>query len=147
MHQSARDRGALHLATTELVWEMTCPVREPHELEHRLRSRPDLRQRKPLEKQRQADVFQCRHRRQEMEKLEDDPELSPPVVGQSSFIAGVQREIARKDLATGRRVESADEMHERAFSATARASDRDKFMLRDLERDVFAMPRSRHRGG
>jgi hypothetical protein len=49
----------------------------------------------------------------------------------------VQRDLPNDDFTACRRIESADQMHERAFAATAWAGERHEFIPGDREGDII----------
>ena len=89
-----------------------------------------------LQQQRKADVLQHVHRRQQIEELEDKPQAMAPVIGQRRVAGSMQSETVHFDLAARRRIESGEQMQQRAFAAATRPGDSDKLAARDLQRDT-----------
>src|ERR1019366_7397982 len=73
--QRARDGHALALAARELVRQMLETRAELHEIEQFPGALLDLAARPAAQVQRQADVFEARERRQQVEELEDEADL------------------------------------------------------------------------
>ena len=89
-----------------------------------------------LQEQWKAHVLEHVHRRQEIEELKDKANATAPVFRESPVIRTVQREPIDKDLPSGRILKPRQEMDERALAAAARSTHRDKFILRDFQRDA-----------
>ena len=71
-----------------------------------------------------------------MKELKHNPDFVPPVMGQLRFACLMQRQAVHRDLARGRRIEPADQMHQRALSTAAGPRDCHEFTRRDRERNV-----------
>ncbi len=68
--------------------------------------------RQAAEGQRQLDVLGRRHRRDEVEVLEDHADAAPPVVGQFIFIERAERPAFEPDIAAARPVEAAEKVEQ-----------------------------------
>ncbi len=90
-----------------------------------------------LEQKRHHDVLQNAHRRQQIEELENDPQRVAPISGEILFRGLMQRRFANKNLAAGRLVQPAKQMHQGAFATAALASDRDEFPSFDPSGNVI----------
>src|SRR5437016_3532056 len=76
--------------------------------------------RKLLEEQRKHHVFQRAHCREQIKKLENDTKPLPPERCQQIIIRAVQGKGIDENLTRRRSIEAGDQMHQRAFPATAR---------------------------
>ena len=85
------------------------------------------------EEQGEGHVLQDVHRRQEVEKLENDPEVLPAVAGQRGLVGGVQGEVADEEFPGGRAIQAAEEVQQGGFAAAARAGDGGELALGDFE--------------
>lgn len=137
VHQGAGNGCALHFPTAELVREMTVPMFQSNKVEHFHGGHLCVGALLALKEQGHTHIFQHVHVWQQVEKLEDDPELVSAVIGQLLLIRLVQRELVHVDLAAIGGVESSQEMEQGAFAAAARASDGNEFAGSNLERDVI----------
>ena len=89
-----------------------------------------------LQEQRETDVFEHVHRRQEIEELKDKAEPPAPIVRQSGVIGRVQGEAIDHNFARGRMIEAGEQMNERALAAAARSAHRHELIPRDFQRDA-----------
>ena len=137
MDKGARDCRPLLFAAAQLMNEVRRAVGEPDEREQFPRPRRCLLRCDPLEQQRQADILECVHRWQEIEKLKDEAEPAPAELRQGSVIRTRQIQPIDDNLARGRPIEAGDEMEKGAFAAAARTDDRDELMPRDCEGDIL----------
>ena len=85
--------------------------------------------------QRQADVFEARQGRQQVEELEDEADLVAPHARQLIVGQAGERFAVDADLAGGRAVEAADQIEQRRLAGAGRADDRDHLAARDGEAD------------
>ena len=76
-----------------------------------------------------------------MEELKNDSNHVPPKVGEFLVSRRVQRQSAHGEFPRVGRIEPAEQVQQRALSATAWASNREELIRRDLERNLF---QSRH---
>ena len=120
-HERARDRGALHFAAGELVGMSRAPVREVDALEKVRGAFPGVGS--FVEKPRKLDVLPDRQVRKEVEELEHDADVPPPV--ERAFPVGQGGDIpaADPDRAGGGRVDPRDEVEERRLAAARRSDD------------------------
>ena len=143
MDERSRDRRPLELAAAELMREMIAAIREPYEI-HQLRGAlADGRHPPTLEEKRKADVLEHSHRRQEVEKLEDDPELSPSIFRQLRLTRPVQCDLADENIPGVRLIEPSYYVEQSALPAPAGPRERDEFVRRDLQRYVVECRHSR----
>jgi hypothetical protein len=132
-----RDRDTLLLAAGELIRMMLGPIGEAHRRQRIHRQLASLRRRLHGTRiqQRHLDVLHRRRPRQQIEALEDEPDLRIAnvrqlIARQLRDIAPVQHERARR-----RTIETAEDVHHRRFPRSRRPRDRDKLSRLDLERD------------
>jgi hypothetical protein len=81
--------------------------------------------------QRREDVFERRHRRDEMERLEDEAELAAAQGGQSVLAHRGDLLAVDEDAAGGRRVEPGDEAEQRGLARARGADDGDELPVGD----------------
>jgi len=122
--ERARDRGALHFAAGELVRVSGAPVSEVDARKEVRGPFPGVGS--PVEKARQLDVLPHGQVGQEVEELEDDADVPPPVeralpVGQGGDVAA-----ADPDRSGRGRVDSRDEVEERRLAASRGSDDREE---------------------
>ncbi len=134
--EGAGDRGALELAAAELVGEVGGAVSDANETEELVGPGTHGAAGGTLEEERKLDVFDDGHRREEVEKLENDPEMVAPVVSQSGFVRGVEGEVTHVDLAGVGVVEPTEEIEEGALPTAAGAGDGDELAVGDGGADV-----------
>src|SRR4051794_12937115 len=72
--------------------------------------------RNAVEHERKPDVLGHVHRRQQIEKLENDSNAMAPEIGQHCIVRAMQRDTVYVQLAAARRVEAAKQMQQRALS-------------------------------
>jgi hypothetical protein len=86
--------------------------------------------------QRQLDVVERVGARQQIERLEHEPDLL--IADVRHLVVGHGRYLLVLELvgALGRSVETADDVHERRFAGARRSHDRDVLVLRDVEIDA-----------
>ena len=108
-------------------------VAESHALERVRGLVAPLPGRHPRVDQRQLDVVQRVRPGEQVERLEDEPDLLVADAGQ--FIVGQIAHLLAVEpvLAAGGRIEAADEVHERGFPRPGRAHDRHELVLLDLD--------------
>ncbi len=106
MHQGAGDRGALLFAATKLMDEMRGTFLHSHKLEQRARATLAFAKRDALQQQRQRDVLDDAHGRQQIEKLEHNSKPATPVVSERSIIGGVEGQSIDEDFAAGGRIQT-----------------------------------------
>lgn len=134
MNERARDGGPLHLAAAELVHAVVGAIGEMDQIEQLIGFCLHFPERRALEQQGEADVLPHGHGRQEIEELEDDPELALAVERKFALPCLVQGEIADKDFSLGGPIEAAEEVQEGALAAAAWAGDRQEVVARNLQR-------------
>ncbi len=113
VHERARDGHALPLTARQFVGTMGHAIDELHFRERSLRSLQTVLGRHAGVDERQLDVVQRRGSRQQVERLEDEPDLLVADAGQFVVVhlAGL---LAVQQIRTlGRGVEAADEIHQR----------------------------------
>ena len=136
MNQRAGDGGALHFAAAHLMRKSLRARAESDEFEHFGGAGAGLAGPVAAQEQGKFDILHRGHGGEQIEKLEDDAEVLAPVGRELCFAGVVQRESVDGDLSGTRLVESAEEIEQCAFAATARSGDRAERMRRDLQRDV-----------
>ena len=85
---------------------------------------------------RQLDVLQHAELRQQIEELKHEPDLPIPDARQLAHRGGGDLGAVELDAAFARRIEAAEDVHERGFAAARRADDGDEFAAVDVEVDV-----------
>ena len=135
-HQCPRERNALSLAAGQLAGQMPRPVTEPDALQHRLRLPFRLGRRHATDGQRHRDVLERREFRQQMMKLIDEAERA--VAHLAAFRFGQRRERRAFDeyFASRWRVESAQQMQQRALAGARSADDGDTLARANVEIDA-----------
>ena len=88
MNQGPGDRRSLLLAAAQLMHEMGGAIRQADKLEKFFRPCRRLVRRNALKEQGQTHIFERIHRREEIEKLEDESELTAAKVGQLRVVRG-----------------------------------------------------------
>jgi len=136
VHQRAGDRHPLALPARQLVRPVRHPVGEPDVLERPGRLGTALLRGHARVNQRQLDVVEGTGARQQVEGLEHEPDLfvADPrqfIVGQIAHLLTVEPVFAPR-----RRVEAADEVHERRFPRTRRAHDGHELVALHLDLDA-----------
>ena len=81
--------------------------------------------------ERQLDVVERGRARQQVERLEDEPDLLVPDPRQLVVVHLAHLLVVQQVAALRRRVEAADEVHERRLARPGRAHDRDVFAALD----------------
>src|SRR6267378_1615706 len=116
VHQRPRDGHALALAAGQLVRLVLHPVPQPHPLERPRRPDAARGATEPRVNQRQLHVVQRGRTGKQVERLEDEADLLVADPGQ--LIVGQIGDLLSVEpiLPCGRRVETADQVHERRFS-------------------------------
>ena len=123
--ERARDRDPLLLTTRELGRQVVELVPEPHELEVVPRTLEALALRAaPGKVERQHGVLERRQRRQQLEELEDDPDVRAPPDGQLLLAHLVETLPVDRDLPRRRPVDPGDQVEDRRLAAPRRADDR-----------------------
>ncbi len=130
------DGDALHLTAAQLVREMPRPVGHPDQIEHFRHARGGLFLGIPAQEQGELHIFPNRHGWQEIEELKHDAERVAAVMGEFPLARAVKLEAIHPNLARGGRVETAEEVQQRAFAATAGTRDRGEIPRREVERDI-----------
>ena len=137
--QGARDRHALLLAAGEFAGTMLHAFAQTHRRQRFRGAALTFGRRHARIAQRHRHVVLRAHPRQQIEALEHEADL---VAAQDRAFFGVQRRdihAVAQVGAGGRRVETADEIHQRRFAGTGRPHDRDEFAVFDLQ--VHALER------
>ena len=136
MNQRSRHGGALHFAAAHLVREGVGARGESDEFEHLGRAGAGVLGPVAAQEEGKLDVLDRGHGQQQIEKLEDDAEALAPVCGEGAFVHVVQSESVDRDLARCWLVESAEQIEQRAFAATAGTGHRAECAGRDFQRDI-----------
>ena len=131
-----RDRGALLLAARELRRRMQRAVGEPDRRDRLERARPALGAAHARVDQRQLDVPQHRRAGDQVEALEDQADLPVPDVRQLIVVEIADVDPVEQVPAVRRRVEAADQVHQRRLAAARAAHDRQVVAAVDPEIDV-----------
>src|ERR1051326_551311 len=134
--QGPRDRHPLPLSAGELVGPVIHPVREAHAAERGAGALAPGPRRHPAVHQRELDVLQRRRAGQEIEGLEDEPDLPVPHPGERVVRHAGHFLPVEPVFAAGRRVETADQVHQRGLAGARGAHDRGILVPADLERDA-----------
>ena len=113
---------------------------QPDHVQHLGDARTGIFMRITPQEKRQLHILAHGHGGQEVEKLEDDPQRVPAIRGERFFIRLVKRQPAHNDLSGCRAVQAAEQIQERAFSASARPGNCHELPGRDIERDGIQGP-------
>jgi len=133
--ERACDRDPLHLASRELGRPVLHPVDERHLLEEPLDPLPPLPRSRPPEEERHLDVLVSRDLREKVEVLKDEPYMTVPGLGEAIGREAGDFLAAEKIRALGRRVEAAEDVHERRLPGAGGTDDRDELVSSDREID------------
>ena len=135
-HQCPGDGHALLLATGELTRSVVDAVTEPDSAQRLDGARLALLRCDARVQHGQLDVAPCRQRGQQVELLEDEPDLL--VAHHGKLGLGHVRDVGAGETvgARGRGVEAADDVHQRRLARARRAGDGDELALVDLEGDT-----------
>jgi hypothetical protein len=114
--QRARDRHALPLTAGQFFRQMHETIAELHERQQLPRALVDLAARPPAQVKREADVFQARQRRQQVEELENEPDLVASHLRQLVVVQAGQRLAVDQHIAGGGAVEAAHQVEECRFA-------------------------------
>ena len=106
-----------------------------HSGEGALRAGNAFLRRNPGVDQRQFDIVQSRGPRQQIEGLEHEPDFLVPDSRQLVIIQFADQLIVQPVIAFARRIETADQIHQRRFSRTGWSHDRDVFVPPNLQID------------
>src|SRR2546422_2369841 len=140
VHQCSRDGHALALAARQLVRLVLHPVPEPHALQRPRRLRATRLRPEPRVDERQLHVVQGGRAGEQVERLEDEADLLVADPGQ--LIVGQIGDLLPVEpvLAAGRRVEAADQVHERRLPRARRSHHRHVLIAPDLDADATQRP-------
>src|SRR5262249_28281906 len=122
------DRGSLLLAARELARVLIGLLDEPHEPQDPVDGRSGVTPRRPRDLEREADVLADRLGREELEVLEDDPDLPPDDRDLAPWQA---REIVavEDDLALARELVADEELDQRRLAGAGLADEEDEVAL------------------
>ena len=135
--EAAGNGHALHLAAAELVRKMPGAVGEADEIEHFLDTGGGFFSGIAAEKQGEFDILADCHCGEEVEKLEDDAERVAAVMGEFTLTGGVEGESIDAHFARSGGVETAENVEEGAFAATAGAGNGGEVAGGQIERDAI----------
>ena len=133
--QRARDRHPLPLPARQLVRLVRGPVRQadgPDRLDYARLARGRL---DPGVDQGQLHVLRRRAAREQVERLEDEPDLPVAYVGKLVVGQRADLDAVQPIRAAGRRVEAAQHVHQRRLARTAGAHDGHVLAAADLKVD------------
>ena len=85
---------------------------------------------------RQGHVLLGGQRGEQVEELEDEPDVVAAELGELLVVESLVVEAANRDRARGGRLERADDMEQRALAGSGRAHDRDHLALFDRQVDA-----------
>jgi hypothetical protein len=104
MDQSAGNGSPLLLAAAQLMDEMIFSLLQSHQLDQLVRALFAFGRRRPLQKQRQRNILAHVHRRQEIEELENEPDLPAAKLRQGRVIRRMQREALDENFPARRAI-------------------------------------------
>ena len=135
-HQRPGDRDPLLLTAGHLTRPVLGPVGQPDPGQRLHRPLPALGLVHPGVAQRQLDVAPGRHRGQQVELLEDEPDLLVADLGQLGLAH--LRDVGAVQLVVpaGRVVQAAEDVHQRRLARPRRPHDRDVVTRLDVQRDT-----------
>src|SRR5260370_11179951 len=110
-------------------------VRHPDALERRFGALPALRRLHPAVGERQLHVLEHREIADQVEALEDEPDLAVADAGALGRRQLRDRPVVQDVLSLRRRVEEAENRQQRRFAAARRPGDRDVLAFADLHVD------------
>jgi hypothetical protein len=105
-------------------------------LQQFLGNRLHLAGRLALQQPGQRHVLQCRHGRQQMKELKNDPDRVAPVIGQKAIVRRVQWQSIHEQFSAARRIQSPEQVEKRALAASARSGDRHEFPRCNFKRNA-----------
>src|SRR5262249_12583541 len=130
------DGHALLLSARKLGGQMMLALAESHGRQRRAGLLVLLGERYVAVEKRQLDVFNGAGARNEVEVLEDEPQLL--IANGGALIGGQIRDVGAAEVigAARRAVEAADDVHERRFARARRPHYGDERSAVDLDRDA-----------
>ena len=131
--QRTRDRHALPLPARKLVGQVVSALRQTDPLQHALGLGLALPEAQATIDQRLHDVLERRCARQQVEALEDEADLLIADVGELVFVEPVHVALIEHVTSTGRRIETADDVHQRRLARARRADEHDLLVVIDRE--------------
>ena len=132
VRQRAGNRHALLFAARELRRIVMHAIAQPDFAHERIRASSRVLHTGNLH--RHEHVLERGERRQQVEELEDDPDLLAAEPGERLLAERRDVDPVEPDVARGGRVQAGDEPEQRGFAAPRRASDGDRAATGDLER-------------
>ena len=134
VHQRAGDRHPLALPPGELVRPVAHPIVELDQAERSGRPLVADRRRDARVDQGQFDVVQRGRPRQQVERLEDEPDLLVPDAREIVVVHPADVLAVQQVLAARRRIETADEVHQRRLARPGGSHDGDELAALDVDR-------------
>ena len=134
VHERPRDGDALTLAAGQLVGPMRHAARQLDLVERGLRARLPIRRRHTGIDERQLDVVERRRARQQVESLEDEPDFLVADARQLVVVHPRDLLVVQQIAALARRVEAADEVHQRRLARSRGTHDGDVLSALDRNR-------------
>ena len=136
--EGAGDGHALHLAARQLGGLVVHAVGEVHALEHGLRPLAPLLGGDPAEEQGQLDVLERGRVGQQVEALEHEADVPVADLGEAVAVEPGRRSRRRARRSPGgRRVEAAEEVHERRLAGAGGPDDGHVLVAVDVEVDAL----------
>ncbi len=131
IHQRSRNRHPLPLTARKLIRFMHHPSPQIHRLEHFLRTSRPLRRRRSVIDQRKLHIMQRSRSSQQIERLKHKPNLL--VANPRQLIVIELRNVMsiQPVLALRRRIQAADQVHQRRFPRTRWSHDRNILVMLD----------------
>ena len=123
-HQRSGDRHPLLLSARQLGGEMVDPVGQAHLGQRGQRPLPALVAAQPGVGQRQLDVAERSRARDQIEALEDEADLAVAQIRQVVLVGAADVESVEAVDAAARRIQAAEDVHQRGLAAARAAHDR-----------------------
>jgi hypothetical protein len=120
-----------------LFRQMLHAVRKADQIERGLDLFAALAPAQTREQQRQLDIFIRRQDRQQIERLENEPDILIPPIGQLRLIQFGDIDALHVALPARRPIDAGEDVQQRGFAGTGRPHEREKFAGSDIERDVI----------
>ena len=130
------DRDALLLSTRELRRCVLDPIGQSDEIQRLEGQAPPLGFRHLGVDEREFDVGQCARARNEVERLEHEPDASVADARKLVVVERADIDAVEEEPTSGGDVEASDDVHHRRLAASGGAHDGNEFAPLDHQRDV-----------
>src|SRR4051794_19021618 len=139
------DQGAGHgdpllLATRELVGFVAFPVGQADQVERCTGAGPPVGRLHPGVRQRKFHIGQCGGTRNQVERLEDEPDPAVADQGQAAVVEAAHVHAVQQVPPGGGYVEAAEDVHQRGLARAGRTHDGDVVATLDGQADAAQRP-------